>query len=199
MSQLVINRLACRHIKNATFSIETSQIVSLSGESGSGKTLLLRAIADLDPHQGGVFLNGQDRKTIPAPKWRKKVGLLLAESQWWYPRVGEHFDQLKQTYLEQLGFENDVMNWFVNRLSTGEKQRLAMIRLLCNSPAVLLLDEPTASLDMNNIEKAEKLVLDYVASNHTSVLWVSHDTAQAERIASLHFRIENNTVNPINP
>lgn len=197
MSQLTVSSLTFRHIQDVSFSIEPGQIVSLSGASGSGKTLLLRAIADLDPYTGSVFLNGLDCKSIPAPEWRKNVGLLPAESQWWHSQVGDHFSQPDQESLGLLGFENDVMKWSVSRLSTGEKQRLAMIRLLCNSPKVLLLDEPTASLDVSNIEKAERVILDYITSHQASALWVSHDASQEERMASLYLRIDHNTVIPI--
>ena len=85
--------------------------------------------------------------------------------------------------LQQLGFEPDVLNWEVSRLSTGEKQRLAIVRLLQNTPRALLLDEPTASLDAENIERTETLLVDYCRQQQAPLLWVSHDTQQLERVA----------------
>ena len=65
----------------------------MKGPSGAGKTLLLRAIADLDPNQGLVSLEGRDRSTIPGPEWRRLVGYVPAEPGWWAETVGEHFGE----------------------------------------------------------------------------------------------------------
>ena len=79
------------------------------------------------------------------------------------------------------------MGWEVSRLSTGEKQRLALVRLLQNQPRALLLDEPTASLDTTNIGHMEQLVLDYCKNQQVPVLWVSHDSEQLGRVADREF------------
>ena len=121
-------------------TVEPGECVCLSGPSGAGKTLLLRSIADLDPHEGRVFLDDVDSLTVDAPSWRQAVGLLPAESQWWWDTVGPHFPVVDGERLEALGFGEEVLAWEVSRLSTGERQRLALLRLLVNRPRVLLLD-----------------------------------------------------------
>jgi len=169
-----------------SFLIKDGQCCGLTGPSGSGKSLLLRALADLDPHSGTVMLDDVISTAISAPNWRKKVGLLPAESVWWFDRVGDHFSREIDTQFEwfgHLGFERDVLSWQVHHLSTGEKQRLSILRLLHNRPQALLLDEPTASLDSQNIERAEQLLISYSRKNVSPVLWVSHDTEQLERVA----------------
>jgi ABC-type iron transport system FetAB ATPase subunit len=169
--------------------IEPGECVSLSGASGSGKSLLLRAIADLDTHQGLVLLNGTPCESIAAPQWRRQVALLPVESQWWQDEVGAHFESDECPYLEPLGFSSDALGWQVSRLSSGEKQRLALARALMHRPSVLLLDEPTASLDAKATAAVEQLVADYRRDSNAAVLWVSHDPQQAARVARRHYRL----------
>lgn len=176
-----------------SLQIAPGRIAGLQGASGAGKTLLLRAIADLDPNEGEVRLGDLICDQVPAQVWRRTVGLLPAESFWWYDSVGEHFqvpvDQITGN-LQQLGFEENVLNWEVSRLSTGEKQRLAIVRLLQNRPRALLLDEPTASLDTDNIERTESLLVGYCRQEQVPLLWVSHDHRQLERVADMEFYLD---------
>lgn len=157
--------------------------MALSGPSGAGKSLLLRAIADLVPHQGDARLDDTLCSAMPPSQWRRQVGFLPAESAWWAPRVGAHFDRTDSIEFGSLGFEADVLDWEVARLSTGEKQRLALLRLLANRPRALLLDEPTASLDPDSVGRVEQLLHAYRQQHAAPVLWVSHDPAQRERVA----------------
>ncbi len=187
MNDLQISALCFQGRGPYDLQVRAGLIVGLQGASGAGKTLLLRSIADLDPHEGEVRLGDLICSRIPAPDWRRTVALLPAESVWWYDTVGEHFSASEQDFLgnlEQLGFTRDVLGWEVSRLSTGEKQRLAIARLLQNKPQALLLDEPTASLDAANIERTEQMLTDYCIQNQVPVLWVSHDPVQLQRIAS---------------
>jgi ABC-type iron transport system FetAB ATPase subunit len=170
-------------------TVAPGECVCLSGPSGAGKTLLLRSIADLDPHEGRVFLDDVDSLTVDAPSWRQAVGLLPAESQWWWDTVGPHFPVVDGERLEALGFGEEVLAWEVSRLSTGERQRLALLRLLVNRPRVLLLDEPTAALDPSSAGQVEALLGDYRREAKAPVLWVSHDAAQAERVADRRYEI----------
>lgn len=152
---------------------------------------MLRALADLDQHEGDVELDGAKCSSVPACQWRKQIGLLPADSQWWFDTVGEHFSQVDHELLQRLGFSDDVMQWQVSRISTGEKQRLALLRLLQNKPAVLLLDEPTANLDAANEKAFEKIVADYIAQNQACAIWVSHDLDQLKRVSSTQFEMAN--------
>jgi len=84
----------------------------------------------------------------------------------------------------------------VMRCSTGERQRLALIRLLCGQPKVLLLDEPTASLDEKNVQAVEALVKEYLLAGGV-VIWVSHDSNQIQRVADRHYRITGNQLQEV--
>lgn len=77
----------------------------------------------------------------------------------------------------------------ISRLSSGEKQRLALARALMNQPRVLLLDEPTASLDPVATAAVEQLVADYRRDTNATVLWVSHDAQQAGRVGDRHLQL----------
>ncbi|MBD3671867.1 MAG: ATP-binding cassette domain-containing protein [Gammaproteobacteria bacterium] len=170
--------------------VDAGECIALSGPSGSGKSRLLRAIADLDPHEGRVWLRGRVCETYPPCEWRSQVGLLPAESGWWADYVGEHFAELPDdAVLSRLGFGPDVMDWQLSRCSTGERQRLALLRLLVKRPQVLLLDEPTASLDPDNTATVETLIAEYLAREAAAAIWVSHDPQQRHRIASRHYNI----------
>ena len=175
-----------------SLQIAPGECVSLRGASGSGKSLLLRAIADLDPHDGQVLLDNIASTQIDAPLWRKQVSLLPVESQWWFDEVGAHFSDAHCPWLEPLGFSADAMGWQVSRLSSGEKQRLALARALMNQPRVLLLDEPTASLDPESTAVVEQLVADYRHDTNAAVLWVSHDAQQAIRVGDRHLQLSAN-------
>jgi len=154
--------------------------------------LLLRSIADLDIHEGDCSLDDKACSAMPAPQWRRLVGLMPAKSAWWFDTVGEHFQQYESSWLTVLGFDDDVMGWTVSRLSSGEQQRLSLIRVLQNRPQALLLDEPTASLDPENTRRMEDLIAQYQNSQRCAVLWVTHDKAQAARVASRRLIIKSN-------
>lgn len=171
--------------------LDPGESVAISGPSGAGKSLLLRAVADLIPWEGRIYLDGEECSDVMAPLWRRRVGLLLAESQWWDDTVGEHLGEGADAMLAPLGFDPEVRDWEIRRLSTGEKQRLALVRLLANGPAALLLDEPTASLDRVNVEIAESIISRYCREHGAPALWVSHDAEQARRLCTRGYRFNN--------
>jgi phosphate-transporting ATPase len=171
-------------LKPASFSLSAGECIAVRGPSGAGKTLLLRAIADLDPNEGLVTLDGRDRATIAGPEWRRLVGYVPAEPGWWADTVGEHFGEWTAALalLRDLGFPEETKAWPIPRLSTGERLRLALIRALMVRPKVLLLDEPTAALDAASVAAVESLIGTRIRAG-LAVLWVTHDAAQAKRIA----------------
>lgn len=189
---LTLSSVRVLHVGPVDLSIAAGECVCLSGASGSGKSLLLRAVSDLVPHEGEARLNDVPCTAMLPPLWRRQVGLLSAESAWWYERIGQHFphdardDATLCASFEQLGFRTDTLDWEVARCSTGERQRLALLRLLAQGPKALLLDEPTASLDPKSVHQVESLLARYREEHAVPVLWVSHDPAQIERMATRH-------------
>jgi len=181
---LQIRDLRTNLLKPASLSLSAGECIAIRGSSGAGKTLLLRAIADLDPNEGLVCLDGRDRSTIAGPEWRRLVGYVPAEPGWWADTVGEHFSgwTAALAVVRDLGFPKEAKAWPITRLSTGERLRLALIRALMVRPKVLLLDEPTAALDPASVASVESLIAARVQAG-LAVLWVTHDAEQAKRIA----------------
>lgn len=186
---LQLERVSIGALVDIDLVVAAGEIVCLSGPSGSGKSRLLRAVADLEPHEGRVRLGEREQPAVPAHVWRRSVMLVPAESQWWHERVGEHFARPMPEALAELGFEPGVADWSVSRLSSGEKQRLALIRALSFDPDALLLDEPTANLDADSAERVEAWLKRLVVDRRMPALWVAHDRAQIERVGARHFRI----------
>lgn len=149
-------------------------------------------IADLDPNEGEASLDGVSRASLPAHDWRRRVPYVAAESGWWARDVGEHFppDQLEKarTLATRLGVADAPFAGPVDRLSTGERQRLALVRALILDSPVLLLDEPTGPLDPVSVEKVEALLRERMAAGAILIL-VSHDPAQGARLGARRLKM----------
>ncbi|MFL5237452.1 MAG: ATP-binding cassette domain-containing protein [Rhizomicrobium sp.] len=184
---LTVSGLKRLHI-SVSFDLQDGECVALQGPSGVGKTVLLRSIADLDPNEGTVKLDGALREAMPAPAWRKQVTYLAAEPGWWCDTVQEHFTGWDDALplVTRLGLPDDCGPWPIQRLSSGERQRLGLARALMLRSRVLLLDEPTSALDATSAAAVESLIAERI-SNGTSVIWSTHDNAQARRVGSRIF------------
>ena len=170
--------------------IEAGECIAIAGASGSGKSLFLRMIADLDPSEGDVFLDDRSRRSMPAPEWRRQVVYNPAEPGWWAEDVASHFADIAaaRALAPRLGVPADLFGGLVLRLSTGERQRLGLIRALALDPKVLLLDEPTGALDADNTALVEAVLRECLAGG-ASVVMVTHSAEQAERMGDRRFRM----------
>lgn len=171
-------------LQPVSFDLGHGECLAVRGPSGGGKTLLLRALADLDPNSGDVTLDGRSRNAMPAPEWRGLVTYLQAEPGWWAETVGAHFTGWAEAepLVLAFGLPADCRSWPILRLSTGERQRLALVRVLLRRPRVLLLDEPTSGLDPEAREAVEGRVRAHLSAGGAA-LWVTHDAEQARRLA----------------
>ncbi len=185
-----------------SFAVARGECVGLSGRSGIGKSQLLRAITDLIPATGVILLDGRAINGFSAPVWRSRVTMVPAESFWWYDTVGAHFaagvkgDGLTRD-LKALGLDPQSVDWEISRLSTGERQRLALLRTLQSEPLVLLLDEPTSALDAHHTGLLEDFVRRYRERTDAAVIWVSHDPLQLRRVAARVMRMEQDGLTEI--
>ncbi|VTU34232.1 ABC transporter ATP-binding protein [Variovorax sp. PBL-E5] len=190
-----------RSVAGGPFDLEIAagECVGLLGKSGSGKSALLRSIADLDPGDGEVELAGRRRESWPAPQWRRRVVYQAAEPAWWAADAAAHFHPgdaaLLHALMPALGLAPDVLRTEIARLSTGERQRLALIRSLAAAPEVLLLDEPTASLDASSAAAMEALLCRRLAAG-LAILMVTHSTQQAQRMGGRLFEMRDGALHP---
>jgi len=177
------------------FELPAGEAVAVTGASGAGKSLVLRALADLIPNEGEVEFEGQSRDGMSGPQWRKLVTYVAATPGWWEERVEGHFSDIVEA--KELAAEfllpADIFTRPVAQLSTGEQQRLVLIRALVQSPAVLLLDEPTSGLDAVATAKVEKRLESFLQAGG-ALMFVTHDGEQAKRLAKRTLFIHDNLI-----
>lgn len=171
--------------KPIRWQLNAGELWLLYGPSGTGKSQLLKALADLIPAQGEVMLLDRPVDSMPAPVWRRKVMYFSAETAWWMETVVEHFVKRPTSeQLSEIGLKQTILEQHPDQLSSGEKQRLALLRGLAFEPKVLLLDEISANLDPESTLQVETLLQTYLqAEPERAAIWISHDEQQRERLA----------------
>ena len=180
-------------------SLDGGECVAITGPSGAGKSLLLRMIADLDPNEGEVWLDGQPRAHFTAPAWRRRVVYHAGEAGWWAATAAAHFPApalaASRALAPRLGLDPALFDAAITRLSTGERQRLALLRALAGAPAVLLADEPTGALDAASTALVEALLGERLTAG-MALLVVTHNPAQAVRLGQRHLRLAERMLGP---
>ncbi|MFB6090224.1 MAG: ATP-binding cassette domain-containing protein [Halobellus sp.] len=182
-------------VRDVDLAIAAGETLTVVGPSGAGKSTLLRLLNRLDePTAGTVFLDGTDYRTIPPTDLRSRVGMVpqdpalrdgtVRENVTVGPRLrGETIDPGRPEALLESVDLGGYADRNVADLSGGERQRVAIARTLLVDPEVLLLDEPTASLDPEAKAQIEALLADLLADAERTVVFVTHDAAQVNRIA----------------
>ncbi|HYS63852.1 MAG TPA: ATP-binding cassette domain-containing protein [Paraburkholderia sp.] len=191
-------------LQPTTFALHAGDRVAITGPSGSGKSVFLRALALLDPLDAGrIMWHGTPVGRAAIPRYRRNVAYIRqrpalldgsVEDNLRYPfglraYRDVRFDRARAASLVgEAGRAGDFLDKRASELSGGEAQIVALIRVLQLAPEVLLLDEPTASLDPGSSHAIEGLVrawFDADPGRHAS-MWVSHDPAQAARMSERH-------------
>jgi len=166
-------------------SIETGERLAVIGPNGSGKSTLLRLLAgvigaDEGVVQSGAFVRGEIGYLPQKPyafdlSVQKNVELALAGEDGRVERAREALERVGLLHLAKAR---------ANRLSGGETQRMAIARVLAKPRKLLMLDEPTASADIQAIELIERAVLDYVDQTGCTLVFSSHAPSQAMRLST---------------
>jgi len=187
--------------------LRAGERVALTGPSGSGKTLLLRALAGLDAlDEGTLTLRGTPSERWAMPSYRSHVGYLpqrpvmvegSVEDNLRLPfTLGVHaerrYDRTRvRAAVDRLGRGERFLAQDALELSGGEQQLVALVQRLQLEPTVLLLDEPSASLDDDGAAALETLVDDWRgAAAERAVLWTSHRSEQVDRVSDRAVRLE---------
>jgi putative ABC transport system ATP-binding protein len=185
--------------QNLTFAVYPGDRLAVIGASGTGKSLMLRAIAGLDPvQQGQIDFAGQPLTAWDMPAYRARVMYLhqrpvlpegsveqmLCQVYTFKGHRHARYDRDRIImYLNQLGRSDRFLDLSTRSLSGGESQLAAFLRALQLSPTLLLLDEPTASLDPDTAHQVEQLVVTWQAEDaERAYLWTSHSPEQLQRI-----------------
>lgn len=189
-------------LRDLEFRLERGQVLAVLGPSGAGKSTLLRLLNRLDePSSGHILLHGKDYREIEPGQLRRQVGMVMQRAYLFSGTASDnirygpaqHGVTLSVTQVNDL-LEQVGMSGYGDRetatLSGGEAQRISLARALANEPEVLLLDEPTSALDEASKQGVEGLLAAVVRERHATCVWVTHDVAQARRVADLVLQIE---------
>ena len=192
MPVLKAQAVTCRGHGPYNLTVPGGTFAVITGASGAGKSLLLRALADLEPHGGQVSLDGQDMTDMDAPSWRRQVALLPAQTHFWADTVEAHFRQRPdihhtartqmQSLFSALDLSEGILGQNPEEISSGQRQRVALALALFRQPRVLILDEPTANLDPDTAVRVEHFIRDYVSAHDVPCVWVTHDPGQVNRL-----------------
>jgi ABC-type phosphate transport system ATPase subunit len=193
-------------LKKINLDVKKGEIISLVGPSGSGKSTLLRCINRLiEIDNGKITYNNQNIKEINPIKLRRNIVLVHQES---IMLPGTVYDNI--TYGPSLKGINDKKNIMkcinesglalnfidknAQKLSGGEKKRVALARALALKPEILLLDEPTSGVDPKNVKTVEKNIMNFSKNRNLTVLWVTHYIEQAKRVSDRIANLKDGTI-----
>lgn len=180
-------------LKGVSGMVPKGSIVTIIGPSGSGKSTILSLCNLLQtPDEGEVRIQGKDVRKWDIQELRRRVGIAFQSA----PMLsGTALDNLSapfklqgrvleepKKFMEYVGLTEDLLSRQAKELSGGQRQRLSLARTLVNEPSVLLLDEVTSALDPLSAHEIEELILRINRDQDTTILWVTHDLSQAERV-----------------
>jgi len=193
--------------------VQHGEVLAVVGPSGSGKSSFLRLLNRLDEPTGGtVLFNGQDYRALVPEELRRRVGMVMQAAYLFPGTVAENIifgtrqrgatlpAERIAALLQRVGLSG-YQDRDVSNLSGGEAQRVSIARTLANTPEIILLDEPTSALDETSARDVEDLVLDIIRERQMTCVIVTHNNAQARRIADRTMIIESGklvTVGPTN-
>ena len=183
-------------VKNISFEVKQNEIVGILGPNGCGKTTTIGMILGLlKPSKGKVLINETEieNKRVDllsninfiSPYIELPKKLTVRQNLEVYGRL---YDVKKlKTKIEYLSEElrlNEIINKITGELSSGQKNRVSLAKSIINDPMVLLLDEPTASLDPETGDFVRSFLENYQKKNRASILLASHNMVEVERLCS---------------
>jgi putative ABC transport system ATP-binding protein len=189
-------------VVDASFEVQRGETLAIVGPSGSGKSSLLRLLNRLDePTDGTVYLDGTDYRQIAPRELRRRVGMVTQRPYLFSGTVAENLrfgpqqrgEVVTDTRVEELLAAVGLASYSergIANLSGGEAQRVSFARTLANEPEVLLLDEPTSSLDEDTKGEVEALMRRITRERALTSVLVTHDRAQAARLAQRALLLE---------
>ncbi len=178
-------------LKNITLSFNECGIYSIMGPSGSGKSSLLRLMNRLDePTAGDILFHGQPLKDYEPTALRRRIGYLFQTPYLFDGTVADNLryaddsvsDDRITEILKQAQLDPGIASAPIDNMSGGERQRIALARLMALGPEVILLDEPTSALDPTATASIEHLITSIAGDCGLTAIMVTHDPQQAKRV-----------------
>lgn len=189
-------------LRDISFGVEAGDFITIIGSSGSGKSTLLKLCSHLiSPVAGNIMYKGINMTEYSPTEIRKNISYCSQLPHLFGNNVRENFDfpfsirnvKFNEGRIKELfslfNIPHTFLNADVRNLSGGEKQRIALIRTLLFIPEILLLDEITSSLDVENTRLVEKVISSFNRDGVT-ILWITHDLEQSQKHANKIMTLE---------
>ena len=193
-------------VKNISFKIDKNEIIGILGPNGCGKTTTIGMILGLlKPSKGKVLINGisiesnrvelLNNLNFISPYIELPKKLSVRQNLEVYGRLYDvkNLKSKIEELTEKLRL-NEIINKITGELSSGQKNRVSLAKSIINNPQVLLLDEPTASLDPETGDFVRSFLEDYQKENEASILLASHNMTEVERLCSTVLMMKNGIV-----
>ena len=183
-------------VRNISFKVNENEIIGILGPNGCGKTTTIGMILGLlKPTKGQVLINGIEiekqrvellnKLNFISPYIELPKKLTVKQNLEVYGRLYDVKElKIKIDYLSEKLRLNEFINKITGELSSGQKNRVSLAKSIINDPSVLLLDEPTASLDPETGDFVRSFLEEYQKEKKTSILLASHNMAEVERLCS---------------
>ena len=185
-------------IDDVSMDIEAGEFIVYLGPSGCGKTTLMRIVGGLESANAGTVYLGGERVTGPDRRkgmvfqaytsfpWLTVLGNIRFGTRYRTDIGNDEKEKVAQHYLELVGLK-DFTNYYVNRISGGMRQRVAIARTLAAAPDILLMDEPFGALDAQTREFLQNQLLDINREERKTTIFVTHDVEEAVVLADRIF------------
>ena len=213
VQNISINYGVCAVVQDVSFALKTSKIIAILGSNGAGKTTLLKSLnGSLSVTKGKILLNEKTLKNYSRREIAKKIAVIAQETETKFPvsvlefvlsgrfAHGSAFGweteedlQIALKSLEQCDLKN-YESRLMNQLSGGERQRVILARALATEAAILLLDEPTANLDLAHQALMFRLINDRCKNGDSSAIVITHDLNLASEFADEILLMKNGKI-----
>jgi ABC-2 type transport system ATP-binding protein len=193
-------------VKSISFAIKRNEIIGLLGPNGCGKTTTIGMILGLlKPSSGKVLIDNQDieknrvdilkKINFISPYIELPKKLTVKQNLFVYGKLYnvENLDD-KIDYLTEKLRLNEILNCITGELSSGQKNRVSLAKAIINDPILLLLDEPTASLDPETGDFVREFLEDFQKEKESSILLASHNMSEVERLCTSVMMMKNGSI-----
>jgi len=193
-------------VKNISFKINRNEIIGILGPNGCGKTTTIGMILGLlKPSSGKILIDNVeiekkrvdilDKLNFISPYIELPKKLTVKQNLEVYGRLYDvkNLNEKIEDITEKLRLK-EIINKITGELSSGQKNRVSLAKSIINEPMILLLDEPTASLDPETGDYIREFLQNYQKENKTSILLASHNMAEVERLCSSVLMMNNGSI-----